>query len=120
MIRSGLSSAIHFFEKSKPSNTGFQYASCDFLLSHAAPIAGTCDTLTLATILATYLFPAAGLPLLPKAGPPVRAHSFLLRLFSMVRPPWSIICAYCSCVSPVIVAATYWNDLPSVENSFDR
>src|SRR5215469_7450699 len=55
MMTSGLRSAIHFLEKSKPSNTGFQYGSCDFLLSHAAPMAGTCDTLTLATIFATLL-----------------------------------------------------------------
>src|SRR5690242_754919 len=55
MITSGLRSAIHFLEKSKPSNTGFQYGSCDFLLSQAAPMAGTCDTLTLATIFATLL-----------------------------------------------------------------
>src|SRR5678816_3294741 len=113
MIRSGFRSLIHCFEKSKPSNRGFQYGSCDFLLSHAAPMAGTWDTLTLATILATYF-------VLPKAGPPVFAHSDLLRFFSMVRPPSSIILAYCSCVRPVIVAATNWNDLPSVENSFDR
>src|SRR6185437_8829060 len=53
MITSGLSSASHFLEKSKPSNTGFQYGSWDFLLSQAAPMAGTCETLTLATILAT-------------------------------------------------------------------
>src|SRR4029079_2548104 len=113
-MRAALRPAIHFFEKSKPSNSGFQYGSCDFLLSQAAPMAGTCETLTLATILATiYCF-------LPKAGPPVFAHSDLLRLFSMVRPPSSIILAYCSCVRPVIVAATNWNDLPSVEKSFDR
>src|SRR5262245_23344294 len=100
MMRSGLRSLIHCLEKSKPSNSGFQYGSCDFLLSHAAPMAGTCDTFTLATILATYFF-------LPNAGPPAFAHSDLLRLFSMVRPPSSIIFAYCSCVRPVIVAATY-------------
>src|SRR6185312_11709368 len=55
MMTSGSSSASHFLEKSKPSNTGFQYGSWDFLLSHAAPMAGTCETLTLATILATLL-----------------------------------------------------------------
>src|SRR5262249_62103174 len=113
MMRSGFRSAIHFFEKSKPSNSGFQYASCDFLLSHAAPMAGTCETLTLATIFATYFLP-------PNAGPPLRSHSDLLRLFSMVRQPSSIIFAYCSCVIPFIVAATYWNDLPSVEHRFHR
>src|SRR6185312_10326364 len=53
MMTSGSSSASHFLEKSKPSNTGFQYGSWDFLLSQAAPMAGTCETLTLATILAT-------------------------------------------------------------------
>ena len=54
-MTSGLSSAIHFFEKSKPSNTGFQYGSSVFPLSQAAPMAGTCETFTLATIFAMLL-----------------------------------------------------------------
>src|SRR5215472_1543317 len=56
MMTSGLRSAIHFLEKSKPWNAGAQYGVSVFLLSHAAPMAGTCETFTLATILAT-LFP---------------------------------------------------------------
>ncbi len=97
MMTSGFRCSIHFLEKSKPSNTGFQYGSCDFLLSHAAPMAGTCDTLTLATIFATYL---------PTPDSSVFGHSDLLRLPATGRPPFNIICAYCSCVSPVMVAAT--------------
>src|SRR6185437_8001539 len=104
MMTSGLSCASHFLEKSKPLKTGFQYGSWDFLLSQAAPMAGTCDTLTLATIFATYL-PA----------PAFFAHSDLLRLPSIGRPPFNIICAYCSLVRPVMVAAMNWKDFPSVE-----
>src|SRR5690348_10938644 len=54
-MTSGLRSAIHFLEKSNPLNTGSQYGVSVFLLSHAAPMAGTCETFTLATILATLL-----------------------------------------------------------------
>src|SRR3569833_49785 len=54
-MTSGWRSAIHFLEKSKPLNTGSQYGVSVFLLSHAAPIAGTWETFTLATILATLL-----------------------------------------------------------------
>src|SRR6516162_7224489 len=53
MAKSGLSSSIHSFECSKPENTRFQYGSSVCLLSIAAPIAGTCDEPTPATILAT-------------------------------------------------------------------
>src|SRR3569833_2890887 len=54
-MTSGFSSAIHCFEKSKPLNTGSQYGVSVFLLSQAAPMAGTCETFTLAKILATLL-----------------------------------------------------------------
>src|SRR3569833_526169 len=54
-MTSGWRSAIHFLEKSKPLNTGSQYGVSVFLLSHAAPMAGTWKTFTLATILATLL-----------------------------------------------------------------
>src|ERR1700731_467280 len=53
MTTSGLVSAIHFLDFSKPENTRFQYGSSVCLLSIAAPIAGTCDDATPATILAT-------------------------------------------------------------------
>src|SRR6185312_716482 len=53
MMTSGFKSAIHFFEGSKPLNTGAQYGVSVLPLSHAAPMAGTCETLTLAMILAT-------------------------------------------------------------------
>src|SRR5581483_345324 len=53
MMTSGLRSAIHFLEKSKPLNTGAQYGVSVLPVSHAAPIAGTCETFTLAMILAT-------------------------------------------------------------------
>src|SRR5580698_3661831 len=55
MMTSGLRSAIHFFEKSKPLNTGAQYGVSVLPVSHAAPMAGTCETFTLAMILATLL-----------------------------------------------------------------
>src|SRR5262245_29037912 len=55
MITSGLRSAIHLLEKSNPLKTGAQYGCPVLPRSIAAPIAGTCETLTLATILATTL-----------------------------------------------------------------
>src|SRR4051795_13294368 len=54
MATSGLVSAIHRFDFSKPENTRFQYGSSVCLLSIAAPIAGTCDDATPAMILATF------------------------------------------------------------------
>src|SRR5262247_2816619 len=51
---SGLVSAIHSFDFSKPEKTRFQYGSSVCLLSIAAPMAGTCDDATPATILATF------------------------------------------------------------------
>src|SRR5262245_29331629 len=51
---SGLVSFIHSFDFSKPENTRFQYGSSVCLLSIAAPMAGTCDDATPATILATF------------------------------------------------------------------
>src|ERR1700686_2238037 len=54
MATSGLRSAIHCFDFSKPENTRFQYGSSVCLLSIAAPIAGTCDDPTPAMILATF------------------------------------------------------------------
>src|SRR5262245_48134132 len=51
---SGLVSAIHSFDFSKPENTRFQYGSSVCLLSIAAPLAGTCDDATPAMILATF------------------------------------------------------------------
>src|SRR5579864_264149 len=53
MQTSGLVSAIHCLDFSKPENTRFQYGSSVCLLSIAAPIAGTCDEATPAMILAT-------------------------------------------------------------------
>src|ERR1700733_3661383 len=55
MKTAGLRSAIHCFEKSNPLNTGAQYGVSVLPVSHAAPIAGTCETFTLAMILATLL-----------------------------------------------------------------
>src|SRR5215475_11847665 len=52
MMTSGLTSAIHCFENSKPLNTGAQYGVSVSPASHAAPMAGTCEQFTLATILA--------------------------------------------------------------------
>src|SRR5882672_3473010 len=57
MMTSGSRSAIHFFENSNPSKTGAQYGCCVLPRSIAAPIAGTCETFTLAMILATALAP---------------------------------------------------------------
>src|SRR5215467_10960745 len=60
MTTSGLTSAIHSLDLSKPENTRFQYGSSVFLLSIAAPMAGTCDDVAPAIILATFrscLFP---------------------------------------------------------------
>src|SRR6185437_7997510 len=54
MQTSGLVSAIHSLDFSKPENTRFQYTSSVCLLSIAAPIAGTCDEATPAMILATF------------------------------------------------------------------
>src|SRR5215813_13414581 len=51
---SGLVSAIHSFDFSKPENTRFQYGSSVCLLSIAAPMAGTCDDAIPAVILATF------------------------------------------------------------------
>src|SRR5258708_24302379 len=59
MITSGFTSAIHFLDGSYPWNTGAQYGSCVRLLSIAAPMAGTCEVATPATILAM----RPGLPL---------------------------------------------------------
>src|ERR1700739_3596704 len=53
MQTSGLVSAIHCLDFSKPEKTRFQYGSSVCLLSIAAPIAGTCDEATPAMILAT-------------------------------------------------------------------
>src|SRR5215813_8800007 len=58
---SGLVSAIHSFDFSKPENTRFQYGSSVCLLSIAAPMAGTCDDATPAVILATFR-PRLGCP----------------------------------------------------------
>src|SRR5919205_607062 len=57
---SGLASAIHSLDFSKPENTRFQYGSSVCLLSIAAPMAGTCDDATPATILATFRRRLAG------------------------------------------------------------
>src|SRR5690349_15020357 len=134
-MTSGLRSAIHFLEKSKPLNTGSQYGVSVFLLSHAAPMAGTCETFTLATILATLLLQGfahlscgskrpATCSGAARRGQKLFVHFFfhsdLLRLPWIGRPPFSIISAYCSWVSPVMVAATNWNDSPSVENNLER
>src|SRR5688572_27087464 len=53
MQTSGLVFAIHSLERSKPRNTRCQYGSDSRWLSIAAPIAGTCDDVTPAMILAT-------------------------------------------------------------------
>src|SRR5690242_11838999 len=53
MATSGLVSAIHCLDFSKPEKTRFQYGSSVCLLSIAAPMAGTCDDATPAMILAT-------------------------------------------------------------------
>src|SRR5215831_5084478 len=53
MATSGLASAIHCLDFSKPEKTRFQYGSSVCLLSIAAPMAGTCDDATPAMILAT-------------------------------------------------------------------
>src|SRR5512139_3090804 len=60
MQTSGLVFAIHSLERSKPSNTRCQYGSPVRWLSIAAPIAGTCDDVTPATILATAFLSLAG------------------------------------------------------------
>src|SRR4029078_12128461 len=60
MQTSGFAFAIHSLERSKPSNTRCQYGSPVRWLSIAAPIAGTCDDVTPATILATALLSLAG------------------------------------------------------------
>src|SRR5262249_46322429 len=54
MTTSGLAFAIHSLDFSKPENTRFQYGSSVFLRSIAAPMAGTCDDVTPAMILATF------------------------------------------------------------------
>src|SRR5258708_17290100 len=54
MTTSGFAFAIHTLDFSKPENTRFQYGSSVFLLSIAAPMAGTCDDDTPAMILATF------------------------------------------------------------------
>src|SRR5262249_39727327 len=54
MATSGLVSAIHCLDFSKPEKTRFQYGSSVCLLSIAAPMAGTCDDATPAVILATF------------------------------------------------------------------
>src|SRR6478672_4288460 len=53
MATSGLVSAIHCLDFSKPENTRFQYGSSVCLLSIAAPMAGTCDEEIPAMIFAT-------------------------------------------------------------------
>src|SRR6476661_7186949 len=53
MMTSGLASAIHCLDFSKPANTRFQYGSSVCLLSIAAPMAGTCDEEIPAMIFAT-------------------------------------------------------------------
>src|ERR1043165_4249382 len=53
MATSGLVSAIHCLDFSKPANTRFQYGSSVCLLSIAAPMAGTCDEEIPAMIFAT-------------------------------------------------------------------
>src|SRR5215203_566609 len=63
MTTSGLALRIHSLERSKPSNTRCQYGSPVRWLSIAAPIAGTCDDVTPAMILATAFFSLAGLRL---------------------------------------------------------
>src|SRR5690242_1209843 len=60
MQTSGLASRIHALERSKPSNTRCQYGSPVRWLSIAAPIAGTCDDVTPAMILATAFLSLAG------------------------------------------------------------
>src|SRR3954454_9685659 len=60
MTTSGLALAIHCLERSKPSNTRCQYGSPVRWLSIAAPIAGTCDDVTPAMILATAFLSLAG------------------------------------------------------------
>src|SRR3954468_6387362 len=60
MQTSGLAFRIHSLERSKPSNTRCQYGSPVRWLSIAAPIAGTCDELTPAMILATAFLSLAG------------------------------------------------------------
>src|SRR5262245_29014202 len=60
MQTSGSVFAIHSLERSKPSNTRCQYGSPVRWLSIAAPIAGTCDDVTPATILATAFLSLAG------------------------------------------------------------
>src|SRR6516164_7949197 len=54
MTTSGLVSAIHCLDFSKPENTRFQYGSSVRPLSIAAPIAGTWEQETPAMILATF------------------------------------------------------------------
>src|SRR3984893_697055 len=54
MATSGLVFAIHSFDFTNPEKTRFQYGSSVWLLSIAAPIAGTCDDATPAMILATF------------------------------------------------------------------
>src|SRR5437868_7967674 len=60
MTTSGLALAIHSLERSNPSNTRCQYGSPVRWLSIAAPIAGTCDDVTPAMILATAFVSLAG------------------------------------------------------------
>src|SRR5215470_18425756 len=80
MTTSGLTSAIHFLEKSKPSNTGAQYDVSAWPRSHAAPMAGTCEELTLATILATvFALHLAAIPLDRTAAAQHHLRVFLLR-----------------------------------------
>src|SRR5215471_8349523 len=54
MTTSGLAFAIHSLDFSKPEKTRFQYGSSVFFRSIAAPMAGTCDEVTPAMILATF------------------------------------------------------------------
>src|ERR1051325_7960243 len=117
MATSGLVSAIHCLDFSKPEKTRFQYGSSVCLLSIAAPMAGTCEDATPAMILATvetscYLrfaldlaladfgfaafalaglafFPAFGLPCSPSTLP-IALLPVRLRLPSTERPPSSI------------------------------
>ena len=95
MQTSGLVFAIHSLERSKPSNTRCQYGSPVRWLSIAAPIAGTCDDVTPAMILATAFLSLAaafgfGLSALTILDPAFAYLPDLLRLPSTERPPRSI------------------------------
>src|SRR5438552_11590 len=67
-----------------------------------APLEAPCDVATPATILATRWASQSDLN---------RAHRR--------RPPWSIMSPYSCWVMPVIMAASWWNDRPSVAPSLE-